>query len=205
MSDASVDADKAQDTLWLSLVAQGGRAGEKSLEQLYRKYRKPLIAFLCRQGANSQMAEDVVQEVFIKLQRAAASFQGNSAVSSWLYSIARNLFIDHMHATNKEFCLDDDGWRLVETSIEAPTACPFNPDPHKAVQECFDRAYAAFAKAHPAAADVVYSTMRHGWNTKELSEYLQRTESAAREYLSQCRKKLKAFVEHCRDLLGDLP
>ena len=203
--DPSVDTQKSQDAIWLSLVAQGGRVGEKGLEQLYRKYRRPLIAFLCRQGASSQHAEDVVQEVFIKLQRAAASFKGNSSVSSWLHGIARNLFIDQMRASNKEFGLDEDGWRLVETTVQASVACPLNPDPQKAVQECFDRAYATFAKAHPTAADVVYSTMQHGWSTKELSEFLQRTESAAREYLSQCRKKLRAFVEPCRELLEDLP
>lgn len=205
MSKVSVDDHKAQDTIWLSLVAQGGRAGEKSLEQLYRKYRRPLIAFLCRQGSNSHMAEDVVQEVFIKLQRSAVSFRGNCAVSSWLHGIARHLYIDHMRSTKKEFCLDDDGWRLVETTIETRNTCAFSPDPQQAVQDCFDQAYASFAKAHPAAADVVYSTMLHGWSTKDLSEFLQRTESATREYLSQCRKKLKVFVEPCRDLLGDLP
>ncbi len=75
----------------------------------------------------------------------------------------------------------------------------------EALQQCYDRAYAGFAQSFPAAAQALDRVVQDRWSVRDLAALLQRTEGATREYLSQCRKKLKRFLEPCAPLLKELP
>ncbi|MCW2314355.1 RNA polymerase sigma factor [Rhodoferax antarcticus] len=194
----------SEDQLALQRISSGGRAGEKALEQLYRTYRRPMLAFARGRGRGLSLeeAEDVVQQVFIQVAQKAQTFRGDSAVSSWLFTMVRNAVVDLFRANHREVQLTEEGWDAIIDQTPDELACPLMPDPKKALQDCFDKAYAAFRKANPAAAEVVYRYMDLDWNTQELAQFLGRNAGAAREYLSQCKKKLKQYVEPCRDLLG---
>lgn len=190
----------------LELMAQlvsGGKAGEAALESLFRAYRRPLLLFLRGRGMSLEQAEDVVQGVFEQLLHKAHTFRGESALSSWLYTLARNLAVSMHRSQAKEFMLDEEGWREIEASL--PTEDDPSPlgtcDPKVALQECYEKAYALFAKSHPAAAEAIYLVVEHDWSGQDLAKHLNRAYGATREYLSQCKKKLKQFMEPCRQYL----
>jgi RNA polymerase sigma-70 factor, ECF subfamily len=197
--------DLSEDYAALKQVAAGGPAGEKGLEQLYRTYRPRLLAFVRGMGLDLASAEDVVQNVFLQVVKKADTFRGESAVSSWLFGMARNTAIDVFRKSSKEDHPDDMGWDKIHDTKPAAVSCLMHPDPRKALQNCFDQAYKAFRKAHPAAAELIYQTLENDWDTKAMASFLGRTAGAAREYLSQCKKKLKQFVEPCKELLEVQP
>lgn len=92
---------------------QGDRAAFASL---VRKHKTPLFNFALRQVRARQTAEDVVQEAFVRVVQNAADFKHEARFSTWLYTIARNLCIDHLRkgALRKHPSLDarpshDDG------------------------------------------------------------------------------------------------
>lgn len=200
---ANAFGDDEQDRLWLSRVAQGGQEGERALEALFRKYRRPLLAFLLQRRVEREEAEDLVQEAFVRVVRAAGGFRGESKVSSWLFQIARNLHLDQLRRANLEDTLDDDGWAQVEGAVATPAACDAPAAVQEALQECFDRGWKAFAEGHPQAAQVLEKVVQLDWSIRDVAGFLQRTDGATREYLSQCRKKLRRFVEPCRELLAE--
>jgi len=202
MTQAGATVD--QDHVWLQVVAAGGRDAERALEALFRKYRRPLVAFLAQRRLDEGTAEDLVQEVFVRVVRAAASFRGEAKVSSWLFQIARNLHLDHLRKANVEDTVDEDAWQAIEHSVALAPACDAPASAQEALQECFDRGYGAFAQAYPEPAEVLQKVVQLDWSTREVAQFLQRTEGATREYLSQCRKKLKRFLEPCRDLLAEV-
>jgi len=83
---------------------------------LVRKHKTPLFNFALRQIRARQAAEDVVQEAFVRVVQNAADFKHEARFSTWLYTIARNLCIDHLRkgALRKHPSLDssssqDDG------------------------------------------------------------------------------------------------
>lgn len=66
-----------------------------SFEQLMARYERPLWAFIKRFVHDPALAEDLLQEVFLRVIRAAGDWKQDARVSTWLYTIARNLCTDH--------------------------------------------------------------------------------------------------------------
>jgi RNA polymerase sigma-70 factor (ECF subfamily) len=63
-------------------------------EQIYAEYQPKIFRYLSRL-TNAVEAEDLTQDVFLKVSRALERFRGDSQVSTWLYRIATNSVIDH--------------------------------------------------------------------------------------------------------------
>lgn len=75
------------------------RALDKDLaafEQLVARYQNKIVAYSARMLNDSDEAEDIAQETFIKAYRSLDSFRGASSFSTWLYRIATNLCIDRV-------------------------------------------------------------------------------------------------------------
>lgn len=64
-------------------------------QRLYEKYHQDLFQFLFYTVKNRETAEDLMQEVYIKVLNSYHRFEGKSSERTWLYSIARNTAIDH--------------------------------------------------------------------------------------------------------------
>jgi len=69
---------------------------EKSLEVLIKHYLKPIYSFVYRYVGNSQDAEDITQEVFIKVWRNLKKFDQSKSFKTWIFSIAKNTSIDYL-------------------------------------------------------------------------------------------------------------
>src|SRR5262245_36878200 len=71
------------------------KAGSKpAFQELYRLYEKPLANFLYRLCWNRSLVEDLLQEVMLRVWRAAATYEPQAKVSTWLFRIAHNLWIN---------------------------------------------------------------------------------------------------------------
>ncbi len=66
-------------------------------ESLHSAYREKIKRYLTRLVGENE-AEDLTQEVFLRVNRALATFRGESLVSTWIYRIATNLAIDRMRS-----------------------------------------------------------------------------------------------------------
>lgn len=65
-----------------------------AFEVVLRRYQRPLFNFILRSVRERDRAEELLQDVFLKVIQRSSEFQGNSKFSTWLYTIARNLCID---------------------------------------------------------------------------------------------------------------
>jgi RNA polymerase sigma-70 factor, ECF subfamily len=66
----------------------------KQFNELYDKYHQEIFRFLVYMVKDRQHAEDLVQEVYIKVLDAYERFRGQSSERTWIYSIARHVAID---------------------------------------------------------------------------------------------------------------
>lgn len=72
------------------------RAGESTaFREFVRLYQRRLMTLALQLSGNREDAEDIVQEAFIKAYSALHSFNGTSALYTWLHRITVNLYIDH--------------------------------------------------------------------------------------------------------------
>lgn len=97
---------------------QQGSAG--ALEALVGRHHAPLLAHLARLTGDAQVAEDLVQETFVRLVREAHSYRYPRPFVPWLYTIARNLARNHWQSAYQ---------RHVRTGAEQPEAVGHDPDP----------------------------------------------------------------------------
>jgi len=71
---------------------QQGDAG--AFERLLRRHRSPLYTFFVRMLGDRARAEDLAQETFLRIVRGAAAWEHRARFQTWLYTIARNLYVD---------------------------------------------------------------------------------------------------------------
>jgi RNA polymerase sigma-70 factor, ECF subfamily len=79
------------------------KAGDESaFDFLVQKYRRPLVSFMYRMARNTAAAEDLAQEVFLRVYRSRQTYEASAKFTTWLYRIATNLAVNHARDTRKE-------------------------------------------------------------------------------------------------------
>jgi RNA polymerase sigma-70 factor (ECF subfamily) len=79
------------------------KAGDQSaFDYLVQKYRRPLVSFMYRMARNSAAAEDLAQEVFLRVYRSRQTYEASAKFTTWLYRIATNLAVNHARDTRHE-------------------------------------------------------------------------------------------------------
>src|SRR5712672_7465 len=79
------------------------KAGDDSaFNYLVQKYRRPMISFMYRMAHNSAVAEDLAQEVFLRVYRSRESYEASAKFTTWLYRIATNLAVNHARDSRHE-------------------------------------------------------------------------------------------------------
>jgi RNA polymerase sigma-70 factor (ECF subfamily) len=79
------------------------KAGDDAaFEYLVHKYRRPMVSFMYRMMHNSAMAEDLAQEVFLRVYRSRENYEASAKFTTWLYRIATNLAMNHARDTRHE-------------------------------------------------------------------------------------------------------
>jgi RNA polymerase sigma-70 factor, ECF subfamily len=97
------------------LMLRYARGDIRAFETLYGRHRGALYRYLARQTRNTEIANDLFQEVWSKLIASRERYEPRAQFRTFLYRIARNCFIDHhrrasvQHETNG----DEDGWETM--------------------------------------------------------------------------------------------
>ncbi|MEK3934775.1 RNA polymerase sigma factor SigX [Sporosarcina sp. FSL W7-1349] len=90
--------------------------------RLYDEYHHDVFKFLIYLTGDRDQAEDLMHEVYVRVLRAYAGFEGKSSEKTWLFSIAKNVAIDHFRksAVRRKHLFDKFDWEkseLVSTGI----------------------------------------------------------------------------------------
>jgi RNA polymerase sigma-70 factor, ECF subfamily len=78
----------------LMMQFQGG--DRDAFASLVSRHKTPIFNFILRQARSRTTAEDLTQDVFVRVVKSAATFKHEARFTTWVYSIARNLCIDHL-------------------------------------------------------------------------------------------------------------
>lgn len=103
----------------LMLAVQDGRLDR--LGELFERHHVRLFNFLLRLTGNRAVAEDLVQEAFMRALHYRHTYRGGGSFVPWMYQVARNVSADHFRRHARELPLDEpeEGEELRE---EAPAA-----------------------------------------------------------------------------------
>ena len=106
----------------IGLVGSGRR--EQALAAILRAFKRKVFGLARSYLNDREAAEDVAQEVFIKVWKALPRFDGRATVSTWIYTITRNTSLSALRARRATASLSDPGVALEVEAREAPGAEP---------------------------------------------------------------------------------
>lgn len=187
--------------LLLHRIAEGGAARQAAIAELYRRYAGRFRGYFRNHRLSDETAEDLVQELFIKVVRACGDFRGDARADTWLWAIARNTLMSHLRSRLPEMNMDDDQLQALADTL--PALQTSAPQPADDVDGCVSAGIGEFSRVFPERGQVMVLLVQNEWSAEQIAGFLGRTPGATREYLSQCRKKLKPYIEHCLELLQD--
>lgn len=163
----------------------------RELEALYRSHCGKFAGYFRMGGVNAAQAAELAQETFIKGLLHLDQFNGQAKLSTWLWSIARNVLATHHRSAKPYDRVSDEEPLDPDTLTHEPEARLTD------MQDCVCRGMAAFSAEHPERALTVYLAVVMEYSTQELAAHLGRTPGAAAEYLSQCKARLRPYIKGC--------
>jgi RNA polymerase sigma-70 factor, ECF subfamily len=178
------------------------KAGDQTaFEYLVQKYRRPMISFMYRMAHNATVAEDLAQEVFLRVYRSRETYEASAKFTTWLYRIATNLAVNHARDTRHErpevqVSLDEPD-EETGTTVEVPDRS-LNVEQAILVRE---RMNAIRQKVEALPEQQKLAVIMHKYQQmdyKQIAEVLKKSESATKSLLFRAyetlREQLKEFV-----------
>ena len=112
------------------LLRRCARGDAAAYRELVERLEKPLINFIYRFVGERHAAEDLFQETFVRVIRGLGEFRPDASLTTWIYTIARNLALDHLKARrrHREVSLDhpatEEGGRVIHFKDALRSAAP---------------------------------------------------------------------------------
>lgn len=178
------------------------KAGDDSaFDYLVQKYRRPMISFMYRMAHNSAAAEDLAQEVFLRVYRSRANYEASAKFSTWLYRIATNLGVNHARDTRHE--RPENITNLDETDEEtgqAPDLADKAPNVEEEIMRR-ERLAAIRKKVEALPERQRMAVLMHKYQQmdyRQIADVLKLSESATKSLLFRAyetlRTQLKEFI-----------
>jgi RNA polymerase sigma-70 factor, ECF subfamily len=178
------------------------RAGNMAgFDFLIQKYRKPIIHFMYRMVHNQAVAEELAQEVFLRVYRSRETYRAEARFSTWLYRIATNLGVNHARDTRHERAASTV--YLDETDSETGTTPDVADTTPGAEANLLRRERFNAIRQHVIALPerqrmAVLMHKYEGMDYKQIGDVLKLSESATKSLLFRAyqtlREKLKDFI-----------
>ena len=171
----------------MGMIQAPNQAPADRLDRMVRQYEKDLLRICCVYLRDRTVAEDVVQETFLKAYRNLDSFRGESSEKTWLMRIAINCCRDYRRSA---------WYRYIDNRVsidQLPTLSTAPPsDEHIALTM-------AIMKLKPKYMEVVLLYFYEGYPIKEIAGMLNLTEAAVSSRIHKAKRKLRDELEGGED------
>ena len=177
MSGASSDKE---------LIARIANRDQTAMSALYARHHVRLYRFLVRLMRNEAVAEELMNEVFMECWRKADSFEGRSAVSTWLMTIAHNRAVSVLRK-RRDVPLDENYAAQIADEEDNPEVVSQKRSKSEIMRECMNR----LSADHREIIDLVYY---HDKSVAEVAEIANIPANTVKTRMFYARKKLAELM-----------
>ncbi|ADV48065.1 RNA polymerase, sigma-24 subunit, ECF subfamily [Cellulophaga algicola DSM 14237] len=158
---------------------------------IWADLNEELFAFMLSQLKDEELAKDLHQEVFIKVQTKIHQLKHSSKLTSWVYQITRNTIIDHFRkTTSKNISLENVD--IAESEVDN-----FK---YSNLSTCINQKIKLLSATHQ---EVILLTAFQNYTQKELAEHLKISYSGTKSRVQKAREILKNTILDCPNLEAD--
>lgn len=163
-------------------VSAAAAGDSRAFERVYRQY-VPMVHSLARRMAGVDEADELTQEIFVRVWRKLDTFRGEAAFGTWLHTVARNTILAHLRGRDRRrerFAEDEEGAR--ET--------PVRPSPVAAALDLEE----ALESLPPGARRVFVLHDVEGYKHEEIAGMLGVTAGTSKSQLHRARMLMRSAL-----------
>jgi RNA polymerase sigma-70 factor, ECF subfamily len=172
------------DEVLIGRIASGDRL---AMQVLFARHHVRVYWFVLRMVRNEATAEDLISEVFLDVWRQAEKFEGRSAVSTWMLSIARFKALSALRRRG-EVELDDETSGAIEDQADDPEIALAKKDKGAVLRQCLTK----LSAEHREIVDLVYY---HEKSVEEVAGIVGIPEATVKTRMFYARKKLSELLK----------
>jgi RNA polymerase sigma-70 factor (ECF subfamily) len=173
-------------------LVDGLRCGDRAaFDAAYARYRPRLHGFLLRLAGRRDVAEDLLQETFMKLARAAPTLREDTDLLAWLFTVARNAHVSY----RRWAALDLSRLVALGEHPDPPADASEAPDQRADAARAIARLERAIGALSPASREVLLLVGVEGMEQDRAAEILGLKYDALRQRLARARSQLAAALE----------
>jgi len=203
MDDSGCEQPRANDLREAKTIHKAKKGDAAAFESIYRRHCRPVFSLCLRMIGNRAEAEDLTQDVFLRVFRKIRTFRGESAFSTWLHRLATNVVLMHLRKTKfTEVSLDETSMKRSEE--ERVAAGSEVGSPNALLTGLIDRVNLNRAVEQlPAAQKVVFVLHDiHGYRHQEIAEIMDSSVGTSKGYLHRARMRLRDLL---REFVDSIP
>jgi len=166
----------------------------RAFEEVVAKHQKPVVNFIYRMMGNFQEAEDIAQEVFIRVYQSAYTYAGRSSFVTWLFKIASNLCFDRLRSGSRGelIYLDAEKEEIQERLLGADAT--LSPQELVENSELAHFIETAMGKLTAKNRQAIVLREYHGFSYKDIAETAGCSVAAVRCRIYAARQQLKREI-----------
>ena len=162
----------------------------QAFEELYGRHKGPLYRYLLRHTGNAANAEEVFQEVWIKVIRSRDGYRPLAKFTTWLYRIGHNCFIDHVRRQGRN-ALESRN----ETQPDELMAAHGNPESAAVLSESGEKLSRAISDLPPDQREAFLLRVEGGFGLNEIASITDAGRETVKSRLRYAMRKLREALE----------
>lgn len=170
------------------LVRRSLQGDSRAQMRLYRKYVQAMFNTVVRMVPNKMDAEDIIQEVFVKVFQKLGQFKGDSTLGAWIKRITVNTTLNFIRARKEIYFMQDEEWERTNLLQEDVKVEP---------EYSMKQVHHAIKKLPDGCRVILNLYLLEGYQHKEIASILKITESTSK---TQYRRGKKLLAEQLRSL-----
>ena len=170
---------------------------EAEVQEIWLQVHAGLRAFIAKRVANEAEADDIVQDVWLKMQRGLDGLQDQSRLISWIYQIARHAIIDHYRVPGHRREMPAGLAADLEAYLTLPTRQTMREDPGLLRAELAGCLRPMIERLSEEYRQAVVLVDLEGLTQQEVATQLGLSLSGMKSRVQRGRRQLKGMLEAC--------
>ena len=176
--------------LELELIARSKAGDGDAIAALIRSHQDALYAFILKMSQRPEIAEDIVQEAFVRVLRNIDRFDVRFRFSTWVFTIARRLYVNAVQKRRPTY--DSEIIAIREGNHATP---PSETSWNESLENARGVIDIALSGLNEKQREIILLFHQQNWAIMEIANHLQMPEGTVKSHLHRARKRMRRLIE----------